>query len=49
LGLGVAVRSGKNMYYQLEWMQSKYQDKLLANCTEKLGGNTLSFGVGYKF
>lgn len=49
LGLGLAVRSGKNMYYQLEWMQSKYQDKLLANCTEKLGGNTLSFGVGYKF
>lgn len=42
---GVQVMSGKNVYYQAEYLQTKYDEK----STAKFNVSTVSFGVGYKF
>jgi opacity protein-like surface antigen len=52
-GLGVQVRSGKNVFYQVEWNQNRYNDLSTPiggrNGLERLSSNALTFGVGYKF
>jgi opacity protein-like surface antigen len=43
--LGVQVMSGKNVYYQAEYLQTKYDEK----AKENFNVSTVSFVVGYKF
>jgi outer membrane immunogenic protein len=49
VGLGVQMRSGKNVFYQVEWNQNRYDDVVLQNGVERLGSNLWTLGVGYKF
>lgn len=44
-GFGVQVLSGKNVYYQAEFLQTKFDEKI----GNKFSGSAVSFGIGYKF
>lgn len=48
-GAGARFMNGKNMYYQVEFIQNQYQDKDFTSSTGKYKGSVVSFGVGYKF
>jgi outer membrane immunogenic protein len=48
-GLGARFLAGKNVFYQVEYLYNKYDDKGSSTGTTKLQSGALSFGVGYKF
>lgn len=48
-GLGAQVLSGKNVYYQAEYMNNKYNDSTSSGTTFKVSSDVFSFSVGYKF
>lgn len=49
-GAGARFLSGKNVFFQVEYMFNKYDDKAdSTNTVLKNQTGTLSFGVGYKF
>lgn len=48
-GLGARFNSGKNLYYQAEFMANQYSDKDFPTVIDKFKGTLFSFGVGYKF
>ncbi len=53
-GFGARFLSGKNVFYQVEYMNNQYQDKdAVSNAAVKYQAKNqtgvLSFGVGYKF
>lgn len=48
-GLGARFLSGKNIYYQVEFMQNQYSDKDLTTVTDKFKTSVFNVGIGYKF
>ena len=48
-GAGARFLSGKNVYYQVEFMQNQYSDKEFTTVIDKFKSSVFSFGVGYKF
>jgi outer membrane immunogenic protein len=48
-GIGARYLSGKNVYFQAEYMYNKYDDKKVNSVTFKNQTGVLSMGVGYKF
>lgn len=48
-GLGARFNSGKNLYYQAEFMVNQYSDKDFPTVVDKFKGTLFSVGMGYKF
>jgi outer membrane immunogenic protein len=48
-GVGVQVLSGKNVFYQVEYLQTKFDDKLVGTTLNKVDSSAVSFAIGYKF
>ncbi len=48
-GFGVQLMPDKHLYYQVEYMQNKYDDKGFLTVVDKFKNNVFTFGVGYKF
>lgn len=51
LGYGVGARflSGKNMFFQVEYVYNKFDDKTNGSGTAQPNSSAFAFGVGYKF
>ena len=49
-GVGTQILGGKNIYYQIEYLSNKYDDKTnTGGTTTKTSTDIFSFSVGYKF
>lgn len=48
-GLGARFLTGKNVFFQAEYVYTKFDDKTFTSSTAKTSSGALSFGVGYKF
>ena len=48
-GLGARFLTGKNVFFQAEYLYTKFDDKTNTSGTAKPSSGAFSFGVGYKF
>lgn len=49
LGVGLKIKGGSNVFYQLELSNSDYANREYLDATDKFGINALTLSIGYKF